>query len=89
MLTFVRGMAALAGPPISGLIHDTTNSYSASFYLASGRYSFKRLFPILYILPILNPCQDYRLKNENCLLNLARRARQAVLARNSFLIKKI
>ncbi|XP_023341909.1 monocarboxylate transporter 10 [Eurytemora carolleeae] len=35
MLTFVRGIAALAGPPISGLIHDTTNSYSASFYLAS------------------------------------------------------
>ena len=36
MLTFVRGLAALAGPPISGLIRDTTNSYSASFYLASG-----------------------------------------------------
>jgi hypothetical protein len=37
ILTFVRGAAALTGPPLAGLILDLTGSYSSSFALSTGK----------------------------------------------------
>ena len=36
ILTFVRGAAALTGPPLAGLILDMTDSYPSAFALSTG-----------------------------------------------------
>jgi len=35
-LTFERGLAALTGPPLAGLLYDATGQYEVSFYAAAG-----------------------------------------------------
>ena len=42
----LRGISAIIGPPIAGLVFETTNNYTVSFYLSGSFLLIAALFSI-------------------------------------------
>ena len=47
LLTVFRGAASIVGPPLAGVVYETTHSYSVSFYLSGSCLIMAAIFSIL------------------------------------------
>lgn len=54
LLILFRGAAAIVGSPIAGALHDATNSYDATFYMAGGLFAISAVTS--FIAPCLKSC---------------------------------
>ncbi|XP_064650887.1 monocarboxylate transporter 12-like [Lineus longissimus] len=59
LLTLARGISSGFGPPLAGIVYDTTGSYDASFYMGGGLIMGCALLHCLLWLPCFSKHMDY------------------------------
>ena len=71
LLVFIRGISITVGPPLAGLIYDSTSDYDGSFFFAGGLFSFHiseqkehHNLLLLYVLTNMKECQSFTANKE-------------------------